>query len=258
MAGLVARISYAPVKGLALLHLDAIELGPDGLRQDRRFHLVGEDGRLLNAKAHPALLQVAADAGLDGATLELAFPDGALLGGEVGLGDAVATDFYGRSVPGRLVVGPWSDALSSFAGRAIRLVRVDPDAVGSDRGASGSVSLVSVASLARLADEAGVAGVDGRRFRMLLTIDGVAAHEEDGWIGRDVAVGGAVIRPNGLVGRCAVTTYDPDTGVATLDTLRVLRDYRGEVPTDEPLPFGVWGEVVRPGRVAVGDAVVPA
>jgi len=27
------------------------------------------------------------------------------------------------------------------------------------------------------------------------------------------------------------------------------------VPTDEPLPFGVWGEVVRPGRVAIGDAV---
>ncbi len=92
---------------------------------------------------------------------------------------------------------------------------------------------------------------------MLFTVDGVEAHAEDGWLGRDVAVGEAVVRPNGLVGRCAVTTHDPDTGTPTLDTLHVLRGYREDVPSDEPLPFGVWGEVVRPGRVAVGDAVQP-
>ncbi len=53
-----------------------------------------------------------------------------------------------------------------------------------------------------------------------------------------------------------MTTQDPDTGAVTLDTLRVLRDYRGDVETEEPLPFGVWGEVVTPGRVRVGDAVL--
>jgi hypothetical protein len=46
--------------------------------------------------------------------------------------------------------------------------------------------------------------------------------------------------------------------VRTLDTLGVLADYRGNVPTSEPLPFGVWCEVVEPGRVAVGDAVEPS
>jgi uncharacterized protein YcbX len=135
-------------------------------------------------------------------------------------------------------------------------VRVEGEVGGSDRGARGSISLVSTASLERLAAEAGVEAVDARRFRMLFTIDRVGAHAEDGWVGRDVAVGEAVVRPNGLVGRCAVTTHDPDTGTPTLDTLHVLRGYRRDVPSDEPLPFGVWGEVVRPGRVRVGDAVV--
>jgi hypothetical protein len=58
------------------------------------------------------------------------------------------------------------------------------------------------------------------------------------------------------VGRCAVTTRDPDTGQRDLDTLGVIAAYRGDVPTIEPLPFGVWCEVVEPGRVAVGDAIV--
>ena len=134
-------------------------------------------------------------------------------------------------------------------------MRVDDGSTGVDRGTSAGVSLQSVASLERLAAEAGVATVDPRRFRMLFTIDGVAAHEEDTWLGRDVRIGEAVVRPHGLVGRCAVTTHDPDTGVPSLDTLRLLRAYRGAVPTEEPLPFGVWGEVVEPGRVSVGASV---
>jgi MOSC domain-containing protein len=63
--------------------------------------------------------------------------------------------------------------------------------------------------------------------------------------------------PRGNVGRCAVTTLDPDRGVRTLDTLGALAGYRGDVPTTEPLPFGIWCEVVQPGRVALGDAVAP-
>jgi hypothetical protein len=52
-----------------------------------------------------------------------------------------------------------------------------------------------------------------------------------------------------------VTTRDPDTGVRDLDTLGAIAAYRGDVPTGEPLPFGVWCQVVRPGPVAVGDPV---
>ena len=69
-------------------------------------------------------------------------------------------------------------------------------------------------------------------------------------------VGEAVVVPRGNVGRCAVTSYDPDTCERDLDTLRILRDYRARVLTTEPLPFGVWGEVAEPGRIALGDPVL--
>ena len=52
---------------------------------------------------------------------------------------------------------------------------------------------MSEASIGRLAQEAGQ-DVDGRRFRMLFTIDGCEPHEEDTWRGTLVRVGQAVVR----------------------------------------------------------------
>jgi len=59
---------------------------------------------------------------------------------------------------------------------------------------------------------------------------------------------------NGDVGRCVVTSHDPDRGFTDLDTLGTLARYRRE-GRNEPLPFGVYGSVVVPGRVRVGDPV---
>lgn len=258
MSGSVATITFAPVKGLALTDVDEIELERTGVRENRRFHLITpEDGRLVNGKVAGSLVRVASAADRDGTTLSLRFPDGFALDGPVELGDPVETDFWGTPVAGRLVGGPFEDVLSEFAGRSLRLVRVNEPGAGSDRGVEGSVSILSRGALERLAGEAGKEHVDGRRFRMLFGIDGVPPHAEDGWVGRQVAIGDAVIRLRGLVGRCAVTTQNPDTGTPDLDTLRLIREYRSEVETDEPLPFGAWGSVEQPGRVRVGDPVVP-
>ncbi|MEI7759481.1 MAG: MOSC N-terminal beta barrel domain-containing protein [Thermoleophilia bacterium] len=252
----VTTISYSPVKGLALSFHEEVELELAGVRDNRRFHLITDDGRLVNGKVAGKLVQVAATTDPDGTWLSLRFPDGAVLEGSVDQGAGVETDMWGRPVAGRLVEGAFSEAISTFAGRQLRLVRADEPGAGSDRGIEGSVSLVSSGTLDRLAGEAGKEKIDGRRFRMLFDITGVEAHEEDGWLGRSVAIGDAIVRLQEVVGRCAVTTQDPDTGVPDLDTLRILERYR---PTggEEPLPIGVWGRVEQPGRVRVGDLVVP-
>ena len=144
-----------------------------------------------------------------------------------------------------------------MAGRSLRLVRTEEPGHGADRGGRAGVSLVGTASLEALANAAGVERVDGRRFRMLFGVDGVPRMRRTG----GSAAGSASAMPSsglrGNVGRCAVTTQNPDTGVPDLDTLRVLGEYRGDVETTEPLPFGVWGEVVEPGRVRLGDPVEP-
>ena len=117
--------------------------------------------------------------------------------------------------------------------------------------------MISRASLARLARAGDVDALDSRRFRMLIEIDGVDAHEEDRWVGRAVRIGGATIAFGGNVGRCLITSRDPDTGQITLPTLDMLGDYRTGPGTTEPLPFGIYGEVLEPGAIRVGDEVTP-
>jgi uncharacterized protein len=257
MAPRISWITVAPVKGLALVHRDAVRLEPFGVRENRRFHLIGEDGRLLNGKQLAPLVQVTPEWDEDSGTLALRFPDGSVVKDKVALGRAVATSFYGkRDVEGRVVVGPWADALSSFVGRPLRLVQPREPGAGLDRG-RGAVSILSTASLERPRRQAGAAEpVDPRRFRMLFGVEGVGPHEEDTWLGRRLRIGEAEVEVQGNVGRCLVTSRDPDTGEPNLPTLDLLAGYRGAVETTEPLPFGVWASVTEAGLVGVGDQVV--
>lgn len=255
--GTVAWIAIAPVKALGLVHLDEVRLERLGVPGNRAFYLVDDAGRLVNGKVAGPLVQVAPDYEPEAERLRLTFPDGSVLEDDVALGERVTTDFWGRPVEGRIVEGPWAGSLSGLAGRRLRLVRAERPGGAVDRGQIGGASIVATSSLDALARAAGVAEVDGRRFRMLFGVDGVSAHAEDSWIGRTVRIGEAAVRVRGNVGRCAVTTQNPDTGVPDLDTLRVLGDYRGGVESTEPRPFGVWGQVVEPGRVRLGDPVVP-
>lgn len=259
MAGRLAWISIAPVKGLALVPLDSAEMTVNGVEENRRFHLVDGRGRLVNGKHFGFLVQVRP--AYDSATerLSLTLPSGEVAEGPAdSLGEEVTTIFYGRPVPGRFVEGPFSGALSEFAGQPLRLVRPDRPAAAVDRGRSGAVSLVTTASLGEVGAAAGCDGpLDGRRFRMLLGVEGLPAHAEDAWIGTPVRVGDAVIEPRGHVGRCNITSQDPDTGERDLDTLGALRAYRRGVDATEPLPFGVHGAVLQPGTVRVGDTVEP-
>ncbi len=202
----------------------------------------------------PSLLAVRAEA--DDGRLLLRFPDGPEVTGDVELGGRIVTSFFGRPVEGRLVEGPWSDALTAYVGRPLRLARTEREGDGVDRGRLAGATLVSTASLDALRVAAGQdQAVDGRRFRMTIGIDGVEPHAEDAWIGGRVRLGCATVAVREHVGRCAVTTLDPDSGIRDLDTLDTIAAYRGQVPTREPLPFGVWCEVVVPGRVAVGDPI---
>jgi len=251
----VTLISIAPVKGLGLVHPTEVELERTGVLANRRFHVVDATGRRYNQIRNGTMVRVRPEYDPELEQLALTFPDGSVASGTVELGEAITTDFYGRPVAGRLVVGPWSQALSSAFGRELRLVQSAPgEAI--DRG-GGHVSLISEASLAELAEQGGVdEPVDGRRFRMLFQVDGLEPHGEDSWLRRRVRIGGALVELLGTVGRCAITTQNPDTGVPDFDTLRVLESYRGLSDVRE-LDFGVYGRVVQPGLVRVGDSAEP-
>ena len=249
----IVRISHCPVKGLAVQQLDECELTEAGIAGDRQFFLVDANDRLVNSKGLGALQQIVPRYDRDADSLTLAFPDGTTVSRGVSFDGSLTAGFWGAIVEVRVVDGPWSEAISDFAGRDLRLVGASGPAP--DRRRSGAATLLGTGSLHALARILGVDELDERRFRMNFGIDGLGEHQEDEWLGRRVRLGEAIVVPQGNVGRCAVTTQNPDSGTPDLDTLKALAAYRQVVETTEPLPFGVYAAVAHPGRVRVGDSV---
>jgi uncharacterized protein YcbX len=238
---IVTTLSRAPVKGMRVERVDALGIGPAGAEGDRRFVVVDPGGTLLLTTRTPKLLEVVPR--LEDGTLTLAFPGGREVRAVPEPGERAQTANYaGRPIRGHLVAGPLSDAVAEHLGKPARLLMLDAGERGAD---DAPVTLMSNASLAALAIP------DARRFRMTIAVDGVEAWEEHGWTGREIAVGGAVLRGADPVGRCVVTTRDPDTGRRDAPTLKALAELRGK----DDVTFGIWCEVLEPGRVRVGDAL---
>lgn len=253
----VSRLSITPVRSLALQHPDSIDLGPNGVADDRRYSLHTEDGRIFDATKHGPLVQIRASLErVEGRErLVLVMPTGEVLEGDVELGEPLRLDVYDRLFTARPVIGPWADALSAWAGRRLTLFRSERLPHEQDRFAVSIVSEASVEELARQGNEG--RPVDSRRFRMLIEVAGAERpHEEDAWLGHDVAIGEAVVRVTKPDARCVITTQDPDTGERDFPTLHVIKRYRG-LRDGRKLDFGVYADVIRPGRVSVGDVVSP-
>lgn len=251
----VTALSAAPVKGLRIDARSELRLERDGPVGDRRFFLVDQQARLVNGKRHGALQQVSAELQEDPERLTLRFPDGSTSAAEIRRGEILDTRFYSERRPAHLIEGPFSAALSAHVGEPLRLVAAADGSSAVDRGVEGAVTLVSAMSISALADAAESGRMDARRFRMSIEIDGVAPFAEDGWVGRELQVGETRIALAGNVGRCIVTTMDPESGLVDEPTLDHLRVLRAGAPTTEPLPLGVHGEVREAGYVRIGDRV---
>jgi uncharacterized protein YcbX len=245
VSAVVHAIHCAAIKSLRLAAVPSAEIGPAGLDGDRRMVLVDETGTMAGQLRNPALARAAAERRPDG-TLVVTI-DGTEICGVPVPAEPVTAMVGSRPVPGRVVQGPWAEALSELTGKQLRLVECDEGVSAVD---DSPVSILSVESCAALQD-----GVDPRRFRPNIVIAGAHAHEEDEWIGRRVAIGEALVRVAKRDIRCAITTRDPDTGVRDLDTLRLIIERRGKV--EDEVCFGVYAGVERPGTVRVGDPVAP-
>lgn len=251
----VAAFNVTPVKSTRLHHPEVVRFEPYGVPGNRDFFFVDEGARLFAGSKLGPLVRIRSAYDAERGTLRLRFADGIEVEGPAEPdGEALDVHFYGRRVPAHIVEGPWDEHLLRLAGRELRLARVDRPGDGND---VHPVTLVSLASVAELARQGGRGGpLDARRFRMTVELDGLGPHEEDGWEGRRVRVGDAVLVVGTPVPRCVVTTQDPETGLRDFPTLSVIKRYRGVRGTKE-LVFGMYASVLSPGEARVGDPVEP-
>ncbi len=112
------------------------------------------------------------------------------------------------------------------------------------------LSLISLQTGQQLAEETGI-DIDHRRFRanIHLNLNSNKGFDEDNLVGRQLKLGDKVVIT--IVERdprCAMITYDPDTGEATPEILR-------QVTQHHERNAGIYAAVVVEGMVKAGDSV---
>jgi uncharacterized protein len=247
----VSQLAIAPVKGMRLQRTTEIQLGRRGVTGDRDFLVVEDDGKLLLTARNPRLLRIEPCWEPARNLLALRFPDGSVVQDAPEPGTAAVTRMYdGREIPGRVIPGPLSAALSDYLGRAVHLFKRAADHLGTD---DHPVTLMSEASLHTLAAQFRGATPDPRRFRMTITVTGADPWAEHGWSGQRVTIADITLRVLAPVPRCVVTTHNPDSGATDARILHALAKLRGK----DDITFGVWCDIIQPGHIHVGDPVIP-
>lgn len=146
-------------------------------------------------------------------------------------GEAALVDWIGALMPDG---APRPTRLAAAPGRAMT---DSPDA---------TISIMSDASRAALSERAG-APLDRRRFRGNLWVAELPPWGEFDWLGRELRIGGALLRATDRIERCSSTLANPDTGRRDVEVLEALEGGWGHAD------FGVEAEVVDGGEVRVGD-----
>lgn len=252
----VTQLAVTAVKGFGMQQPAVIALERGGAVGNRDFFMVDDDLELFSVTRSGAFLPFWSAWDQLLSVLSIGRGEETCHSEEIELGGEIRTHFdEDRYVTGLEVRGGWSELLSDLAGRRVRLVKAADPAGGYD---VEPVTLVSEASVAALGSEVDGTTLDERRFRLLLTVDDVAAFEEDTWAGREVSIGTTVLRVRGPVPRCAAVQLHPDDGARGVNTLRRINEVRGVQPYEggRGLNLGMYAEVVQPGVVRRGDAIV--
>jgi uncharacterized protein YcbX len=272
--GTVAVLRRYPVKSMLGEDVRACDVTGRGLAGDRVLGLVHrETGKVASAK-NPrlwrALLKLAA---VSGPGVKIAFPDGtAMASTDPGI-DAILSEFLGHAVT--LTETPPPDATLDRADPEQVLrdgievpVRVDAGHLG---GASpggtffdfAPLHLLTTSALERIAELSPRGTVELERYRPNVVIRStVPGFVENDWAGRDLRIGSDLaIRVMARTPRCAIPTLEHGDLPRDVAALRVPAAHNRISPLDGlgPQPCaGVYAQVLRPGRIRVGDVVRPA
>ncbi len=100
----VSRLQYTPVKSFKLAEYEQVEIGPNGVVDDRIFYLVDDNNQSLNQARRLPLCQ--ASATLVGGLLTITLPDGSSVSGTPELGERFDSGWDMKLViPAQIVEG---------------------------------------------------------------------------------------------------------------------------------------------------------
>lgn len=218
---IVALYRY-PVKSLRGECLDSLQVEPRGVVGDRLYAVRNAEGKFGSGKSTrrfrrmDGLLEL--QAGYDGATPVITFPDGRDLGGD----DPTI-----------------HDALSAHVGQRVTLAQEAAISHFDDS----PIHLITTAGLRTL----GLAAADARRFRPNIVLDVPGyGFVEDRWVGKELVLGAVRLRITEGAVRCVMIGMAQEDLPHRPELLRRVADLHETC-------FGVYATVISPGRVHRGD-----
>ncbi|WP_109508218.1 MOSC domain-containing protein [Nocardioides speluncae] len=263
-----------PLKSGRGLACSELELEPWGAVGDRRWAVIGAEGKKVTGREAPELLRVAA-VPIDGGGIELEYAGRRLAVPTPAAGPLVEVNF--SRLPKATDAGDDAAAfVTDVIGHEARLVwQADPTARSVNPGNggldgetlsladAGPLLLASRASLAQLQEWVAETSspiepveISIRRFRPNIVIDGDEPFAEDGW--SRVRIGEVDFRFQQICDRCVFTTIDPDTLARGPEPIRTLARHR---KWDGKTWFGIRLVPLLgdggPGTIRVGDPVRP-
>ncbi|MEH0541734.1 MOSC domain-containing protein [Streptomyces sp. B21-105] len=272
--GVVDRLLRYPVKSMLGEEIPLTDVTPRGLDQDRRLALVDEEtGKVASAK-HPRLwrrlLTMTATAGTS--AVRITASDGKeLCSTDPGVNYALSK-IVGRPVlitdtpPHEAILDRAhpEEVLRQDDTRQPVSTRTSRIGIGSPEGTFfdfAPVHLMTTSTLARIAGLTPHGDARAERYRPNIVIR--TPHEqgfpEDDWLDRTLRVGAdLVLRVIARTPRCAIPTLAHGALPADTAALRVLAEEHRVTPMAsmgaQPCA-GVYAQVLRPGRIVLGDAV---
>jgi hypothetical protein len=207
----------------------SLELDARGVKGDRIYAIRDANGKFGSGKNTRRFRKIEGLAAFTATLVEdqpsIVFPDGTTM-----RGDAQSID----------------SALSSTLGQAVTLAR---EASVSHLDA-GPVHILTTSSLAWLKHRLPGCGIDARRFRPNIVVDapGEELVERD-WLGKTIMIGDVTLKIQDQTERCGMVAFQ-QTGLAFEP--RILRT----ITQQAGLQFGVYADVVDPGRIDKSDPVL--
>ena len=231
--GQIRQINRYPVKSMGGETLQECEIESYGLRGDRYCSFRDESKtewfKYVTARSIPRMLTY--EATFEENTIRVTGPDGKTYGWDEVLLDEIQ--------------GLTSTPISLSPLKAAHPEAQHPQLLSVD---GASILLVTDSSLRKLESHWGKS-LDQRRFRGNFVVN---LHNEEldehSWIGRQIAIGDALLQVDSYCERCVFVTMDPDT--LEKDPL-LLR----KVNEEFNLHFGVYASVIQTGTIRLGDEV---
>ena len=259
----VTELVVYPIKSLRGINVDRWPMENRGLKHDRRWMVVDENGIFITARKLPRMAMIQTSFTASGMRISLAGKDPIDVPFEPH-GEACTAEVWGTPCDAVRVdkdVDRWlSDALGQPCSLAYmpEASRRQLQAEGAQEGEllafsdSNPVLVASQASIddlnSRLAKP-----IPMRRFRPNIVVEGCGPYEEDNWPG--IRIGDTAMRFSKKAGRCIFTTIDVETGETSDEPLRTLNTYRRE---GNHVWFGSFYVPTQMGEIAVGDELVVA